>query len=50
MQQLADLLNVDRVTVTRYESGKLNLSTEIIDKVCSALKIEPDFTFKELKN
>ena len=42
MVQLAELMGKDRVTITRYESGKQNLSIETINEICKALKVSPE--------
>lgn len=42
MVQLAELMGKDRVTITRYESGKQNLSIETITDICKALNVSPE--------
>jgi transcriptional regulator with XRE-family HTH domain len=42
MAQLAELMGKDRVTITRYESGKQNLSIETITDICKALNVSPE--------
>ena len=46
MVQLAELMGKDRVTITRYESGKQNLSIETINEICKALEVSPELIIK----
>ena len=46
MQSFADLLGVDRVSVTRYESGKKNLSTSTLERIASALGVTVSVIFE----
>lgn len=46
MAQLAEIMGKDRVTITRYESGKQNLSTETIADICKALGVSPELIIK----
>ncbi|WP_223559601.1 helix-turn-helix domain-containing protein [Chryseobacterium lathyri] len=46
MLQLAELMGKDRVTITRYESGKQNLSIETITEICKALEVLPELILK----
>lgn len=48
MVQLAELMGKDRVTITRYESGKQNLSIETINEICKALEVSPEIIIKSL--
>lgn len=47
MLQLAEIMGKDRVTITRYESGKQNLSIETITEICKALEVSPEIILKE---
>lgn len=38
--QLADLANIHEKTVIRAESGKNEVTIEIIEKICNALEVE----------
>lgn len=50
MAQLAEIMGKDRVTITRYESGKQNLSTETISEICVALGVTPELVIKNPTN
>ena len=39
MQRLADKLSVSREMVTRWESGKENLTLGTVERICSALGV-----------
>ena len=40
MQSLADKLAVSREMVTRWESGKENLTLGTVERICSALDVQ----------
>ena len=40
-QQMADALNINRTTYTKYESGKSNPSLQTITKIAEILNISP---------
>ncbi|WP_270087216.1 helix-turn-helix domain-containing protein [Sphingobacterium sp. SYP-B4668] len=45
MQELADKIGVKGTnTISRYESGRLNLSADLIEKICDAMGIKPHIT------
>ncbi|GGH25153.1 helix-turn-helix transcriptional regulator [Sphingobacterium alkalisoli] len=47
MQELADKIGVKGTnTISRYESGKLNLSADLIEKICSAMGVNPEIILK----
>ncbi|UZJ64029.1 helix-turn-helix domain-containing protein [Sphingobacterium sp. KU25419] len=47
MQELANRIGVKGTnTISRYESGKLNLSADLIEKICSAIGVKPEMILK----
>jgi transcriptional regulator with XRE-family HTH domain len=50
MRQLADRIGVTGInTISRYESGSLNLSADLIEKICSALDCSLEILLKPQK-
>lgn len=45
-QKLADLLGVNKMTISKYENGVLNLSSERLIAVCDALGVGVDYFFR----
>ena len=44
-EQLAEKLNVDPTTISRYETAKRELTTSMIPHICSVLHITPNELF-----
>ena len=42
-QRLADLSDVDRTTISKYELKNVHPSYEVLDKICHALNIKPEY-------
>lgn len=40
LQELAEVLNVDRQYVWRLENGKINLTLDYLDKIIKALNVK----------
>jgi len=43
--QLARKMGVNRITITKYESGKLNMSLDVINHIAESLEVAPSIIF-----
>jgi len=48
MLEVAGILGVTRETVTRMESGNMNLTLETIEKFCTAIHMTPSVTLEPM--
>ncbi|WP_188930238.1 helix-turn-helix domain-containing protein [Puia dinghuensis] len=47
--ELANLLDIERGSMTRIEKGSMNLTSLMLRKICRALKIELEDLFKDMR-
>lgn len=50
MKELAVRLGVSgTTTISRYESGKLNLSADLIEKIAKGIGVKPEILFRPIQ-